>query len=815
MNFKHLIFGVAATTVALTSAPALHAAESVDEKGYTLEMDFEIETISAGVIFAAQNQNTFYMWQINNDNPQNPMLRPHSWDNGKPALLGQIELLPLGVDINAKPVHKLRIEVEDARIATTYIDDIEVYTTEGNFEMGLLGFRQSFSNGVIETALYDNITVTKADGTQVFYTDFSKDGDFHYGELTDGRLRVPGVLDGDARSWSRNYMSDVHFKLEADMNLVKDDVSFIFSHLNDNDYYMWAINAFDYPEMCIRHHIFNNGNLVWNDSRFNQFSKEDILGTFHHIAFEVNGGMIVTTIDDIVVDKYIDYSTKLVPAAVGVRIDTRAQQQDDAYIDNIKTTVYAADGTSTVTLEETFEPGTPRWFPNVITEEIDGNTMMHIFGDKVLYKWVQADEPTIEIVPEGYVIDLDFEISSLNMGFCFAASNRDSYYMWQINNENPAAPMFRPHVWNNGNPVLIGEYPIPSEVNLTEEGKVHHLCINVSNYMHADTYIDDVLIDSRDGSFISGLIGFRQTHSDAAGTIEAAYFDNITITNIADNKIIYQEDFENGNEFSSGEIVDGRLYVAGRMDWDHFAWSPIPGNEVWYRFEADMELIKDDVAFVFSALDDDNYYMWAFNAFDDQNDPNCRIRRHVFSPGLWWNDHIIYYTKQNLLNGTHHVAIDVKGGFVRTYIDGQLFDDYFTTSNGLVLGKVGFRIDTKAEQNDDAYIDNVRVTKYDTDGTPSEVLYDDFEPSSPSWFPEAIVENVNGNHKLHIYGDNVLYKWMQADEPTPGKTDGIETIETDNGAVEYYNIQGMRISRPEKGFYIERQGSRVTKRFIK
>ncbi|MCM1032252.1 MAG: Ig-like domain-containing protein [Odoribacter sp.] len=52
------------------------------------------------------------------------------------------------------------------------------------------------------------------------------------------------------------------------------------------------------------------------------------------------------------------------------------------------------------------------------------------------------------------------------------------------------------------------------------------------------------------------------------------------------------------------------------------------------------------------------------------------------------------------------------------------------------------------------------------------------------------------------------------DVELPGK--GIENITTDaNAPVEYYNLQGMRVTNPSAGVYIRRQGNTVTKVFIK
>lgn len=35
------------------------------------------------------------------------------------------------------------------------------------------------------------------------------------------------------------------------------------------------------------------------------------------------------------------------------------------------------------------------------------------------------------------------------------------------------------------------------------------------------------------------------------------------------------------------------------------------------------------------------------------------------------------------------------------------------------------------------------------------------------------------------------------------------------GAVEYFNLQGVRVENPESGLYIRRQGNKVTKIFVK
>ena len=45
---------------------------------------------------------------------------------------------------------------------------------------------------------------------------------------------------------------------------------------------------------------------------------------------------------------------------------------------------------------------------------------------------------------------------------------------------------------------------------------------------------------------------------------------------------------------------------------------------------------------------------------------------------------------------------------------------------------------------------------------------------------------------------------------------GIENVEAEcEGAVEYFNLQGVRVENPESGLYIRRQGNKATKVLVK
>lgn len=268
-------------------------------------------------------------------------------------------------------------------------------------------------------------------------------------------------------------------------------------------------------------------------------------------------------------------------------------------------------------------------------------------------------------------------------------------------------------------------------------------------------------------------------------------------------------DFEDENPFYGGELRDGKLRVEGVRGGDRYAWSRLMGNDVWFTMEADLTLVEDDLCYVFSHLDEGNYYMWALNIFDGAKP---RIRHHVFANGgLNWNDsEFNQFTKAQIKNTPRHMLIEVKGGFIDTYIDDILVDRFLDFSSNLTYGKVGFRIDSSAQQNDEAYIDNVKVTEYDGDGVGRVVLYDDFEPGTPSWFPDGNIVDHNGSRQLYmVHPTGGLIKLMQADTPAQ---DGVASIQTDlfRGDAHTYSMTGVEVNPDTTipGIYV-RDGKKI------
>lgn len=173
-----------------------------------------------------------------------------------------------------------------------------------------------------------------------------------------------------------------------------------------------------------------------------------------------------------------------------------------------------------------------------------------------------------------YSIEMQAEIEQLSAGICFSITDQQSYYMWQFNASDPQHPRLRPHRWLGGGVSLLGEVELPSTVKI-QAGHTFRVRLEIEDEAYVKTYIDDILVDERSGSFAFGRIGFRQAHDDAYGKTEIAWFDDVRIalkTGSGLDNVVFSEDFSTSNPFSEGLIMSGRLKVAGQMSRDVLAW---------------------------------------------------------------------------------------------------------------------------------------------------------------------------------------------------------------------------------------------------
>ena len=344
---------------------------------YTVEGKVRIERTAAGLCFAMSDAGNFYFWQLNTEG-DHPRLRPHVWNNGNPSCLANVDLSGK-VALNNTDEFTLRIEVTGANRARTYINDVLVDERTGNFRFGKVGMREDHGekDSREEIGVYDDIKVTKSDGTVLFSEDFSSGNSFTGGTLTNGKLRIVGSTNGHVLVWQKTTDdTHVHYSIDYDMYLVKSAAAFIFAGTSGNTYHMWQINCNDNANPAVRRHVYVNGNLTWNDAPFTQFTKADLLGHKHHYTIEVENGVIRTYIDDILVDTYTDNSGTAVPGDIGMRVDNNTGEE--GYYDNIVVTSYDQSGTPTITLSEDFESLSSDVFFDAVIEDFQGSRMCHV-----------------------------------------------------------------------------------------------------------------------------------------------------------------------------------------------------------------------------------------------------------------------------------------------------------------------------------------------------------------------------------------------------------------------------------------------------
>ena len=291
-----------------------------------------------------------------------------------------------------------------------------------------------------------------------------------------------------------------------------------------------------------------------------------------------------------------------------------------------------------------------------------------------------------------YDVETDFQVENLAAGIIFAARSQDTYCMWQVNFE-AGYPRFRPHVWTNGQASCLVEEDLRPLISL-ELHKTYHLRIEVDGSV-ARTYIDDVLIDTREcpwgGNYGYGQIGIRQDRAlNNYNDLERAYFDNFKVTDKTGqtDKVLINETFDEGSQlpFSAGTLTDGKLYVEAQ-----YSWYDKSEDEANYDLTLDMRIGRDNAGVVFSAYDTQNFHMWSFNVRDAAHP---FLRRHLKVNGGYTTSDVSladFFTKEQLMQQYHQVKIAVRGKIVKTFIDDQLVDTYTDNSGRLHLGEIGFR----------------------------------------------------------------------------------------------------------------------------
>lgn len=179
---------------AQTTTP-LSTATSITE--YSIDLDFQIKTRVAGIVFGGTDENSFLMWQVNSwsygDDPSKELeetdkkvyLRPHMWNAGTFSVIEEKDISDVIKWEDREKKHHMKITVNASNEVKTFINDKLVYTyTDPMAAYGLFGFRETTS----VAAYFDNIVIKNTlANTIIFQENFdSNTNPFPEGEIVKG-----------------------------------------------------------------------------------------------------------------------------------------------------------------------------------------------------------------------------------------------------------------------------------------------------------------------------------------------------------------------------------------------------------------------------------------------------------------------------------------------------------------------------------------------------------------------------------------------------------------------------------------------------
>ena len=379
---------------------------------YTIETKFKINAIGAGIAFRAYEGfgGQICMWQFNvGTDGSKSLFRPHDWKVGG-ILLGEINTADKGVTLNTTDWFVTKIVISnDGQHADTYLrraDDTEfvlIDQRDGNFRYGLVGTRQDHDGETNESASYDYFKVTANEtGDVLYFEDFeATNGDWRNEPIwADGTITTEGRDLSERKYFPNNMFKDaidMHYTVEADMNIESGYASLIFGLTESGSNYMWQISPNYYNDTSVNtYYHLDNGNESWKahagGPRYPGFEAIDFWGMKRHVMIEVEGNVVYTYIDDQLVETFVQCDMTdlalLNPGKVGIRVDASNHVNHEVYIDNVKLTEYDADYNATVVMDEGFDGGMAHYFEisgknatYAKVEDVDGDYMLHITCD--------------------------------------------------------------------------------------------------------------------------------------------------------------------------------------------------------------------------------------------------------------------------------------------------------------------------------------------------------------------------------------------------------------------------------------------------
>ena len=378
---------------------------------YTIESKFKINALGAGIAFRAYEgfNGQICMWQFNVGTEGNKSLfRPHDWKVGG-ILLAEINTADKGVALNTTNWFVTKIVISnDGQHADTYLrrDDQTEFTLidsrDGNFRYGLVGTRQDHDGNVNESATYDYFKVTANEtGDVLYYEDFeATNGNWNNDPIwASGTITTEGRNLHEVKYFPNNMFKDavdMHYTVEADVQIESGYVSFVFGMNESGSNYMWQIspNYRNNTGVCNYYHL-DNGNESWKAHAAGPDYPDFYQDNFwekRHVMIEVDGNVVNTYVDGLLEDSFVQCDMTdlalLNTGKMGIRVDAGNGIKHEVYVDNVKLTEYDKDNNATVKMEENFNGGVARYFElsgknatYAKVEELNGDYALHITCD--------------------------------------------------------------------------------------------------------------------------------------------------------------------------------------------------------------------------------------------------------------------------------------------------------------------------------------------------------------------------------------------------------------------------------------------------
>ena len=369
-------------------------------------------------------------------------------------------------------------------------------------------------------------------------------------------------------------------------------------------------------------------------------------------------------------------------------------------------------------------------------KESIGKTSIRAFCLAVLLTMVSYTNvlATFAAPPTTYTIDVDVTVIGGSIGFVFGATGTGNLYMWQMNAQKTDQFRFRPHIKKGG--WASEDVDLSGTITEATKNLPHHMKIEVNGDTIKTSIDGDLVhtvIDSTKLKGKFGRVGIRAFPEVTSADYEQGSIDNLVIKD-GNGNTIYTNNFESSaDDFPNSEIIGGQLQnLAGQ----EFSLQ----NNVWkanYTIDIDIAAINKAAGFVFSAIDNDNFYMWQLN---NEKYP-VRFRPHLRSGGGWnlIKEVDLPDIAQEDSASEQHMKIEVKGTTILTYINNIQVDSLVAEEFG--YGLFGFREDADHAMEDGEF-DNLVVK--DGDGN---VLYkNDFNQEPPFNFSQCT--SIEG--KLHV-----------------------------------------------------------------